>query len=281
MHQPVPEILLSDGVSLPILGFGTYTLNGAAGAGAIGSAITAGYRLIDSAFNYENEGAVGLAVRRSEVPRHMLRITSKLPGRHHRYGEALTTIQESLYRAGLDYYDLYLIHWPNPKQGHFVEAWQALIQARQWGLVRSIGVCNFLPRHIETLQSETGVLPSVNQIELHPHFSQKVQLAFNAASGIATESWSPLGRDMSTLTKLPELQTIAKAHGKTVAQVVLRWHIQCGAIPIPKSATPARQMENLSIFDFQLSQGEIDILDELDRPDGRLKNQDPDVYEEF
>ena len=151
MPIEIPQLTLSDGLTLPAVGFGTYRLNGAEGVHAMLGAIDAGYRLLDSAFNYENEGAVGEAVRRSSVPREELRVTSKLPGRHHRLAEATAAIRESLYRAGLDYYDLYLIHWPNPKENLYVEAWQALIQARQWGLVRSIGVCNFLPEHIERL----------------------------------------------------------------------------------------------------------------------------------
>ena len=175
MSNNIPEITLNDGFTLPVIGLGTYKLNGNEGANAIQSAIDMGYRLIDSAYNYENEGTVGEAVRRSSVPREQLRVTSKLPGRYQAYDKAVTTIQESLYRANLDYYDLYLIHWPKPKQDTYVEAWQALIDAKKWGLIRSIGVCNFLPEHIERLERETGVKPSVNQIELHPFFNQAEQ----------------------------------------------------------------------------------------------------------
>ena len=173
MNNSIPEIRLNDGLTLPVIGFGTAAVIGNEGANAVDQAIHAGYRLIDTAYNYENEGTVGEAVRRSSVPRQELRITSKLPGRYHEYEKAVPAIQESLYRAGLDYYDLYLIHWPNPKQGHYVEAWQALIEAKKWGLVRSIGVCNFLPEHLEHLEKETGVKPSINQIELHPYFNQE------------------------------------------------------------------------------------------------------------
>ena len=172
MQQSIPEITLNDGTTLPVIGLGTYGLNGNDGANAITNAIDIGYRLIDTAYNYENEGTVGEAVRRSSVPREELRITSKLPGRYQTSDKAMPTIQESLYRANLDYYDLYLIHWPNPIQDHYVEAWQALIDAKQRGLIRSIGVCNFLPEHIERLEKETGVKPSINQIELHPYFNQ-------------------------------------------------------------------------------------------------------------
>ena len=175
MHNSIPEITLNDGVTLPVIGLGTYRLNGDEGASAIKSAIASGYRLIDTAYNYENEGTVGEAVRRSSIPREELRITSKLPGRYQTYDKAIPTIQESLYRANLDYYDLYLIHWPNPQQDLYVEAWQALIEAKKRGYVRSIGVCNFLPEHLVRLEKETGVKPSLNQIELHPFFNQEPQ----------------------------------------------------------------------------------------------------------
>jgi diketogulonate reductase-like aldo/keto reductase len=280
MSKSVEEITLNDGTSVPVIGFGTYGLNGNAGASAITSAINIGYRLIDTAYNYENEGTVGEAIRRSTVSREELRITSKLPGRYHEYDKAVTTIQESLYRANLDYYDLYLIHWPNPKQDHYVEAWQALIDAKKWGLIRSIGVCNFLPEHLERLEKETGVLPSINQIELHPFFNQEEQRKWHADHNVKTESWSPLARANDVLQN-DTLQQIADTHNKSISQIILRWHHQLGAIPIPKSASPIRQLENISIFDFTLSDTEMNLIAELTRPDGRNKNQDPAEYEEF
>ncbi|MCM3455027.1 aldo/keto reductase [Heyndrickxia oleronia] len=280
MSKSIPEITLNDGLVLPTIGFGTYKLNGNEGANAIKSAIDVGYRLIDSAYNYENEGTVGEAVRRSSVPRQELIITSKLPGRYHTYDKAVTTIQESLYRANLDYYDLYLIHWPNPKQDHYVEAWQALIDAKKWGFIRSIGVCNFLPEHIERLEKETGVLPSINQIELHPFFNQESQRTFHQEKNIITESWSPIAR-ANLLLENETIKQIAEQHNKTVSQVILRWHVQLGAIPIPKSASPIRQLENISIFDFSLDDAEMKRINELTQPDGRMKNQDPATYEEF
>lgn len=280
MSNSIPEITLNDGLTLPAIGFGTYKLNGNEGANAVTSAIDVGYRLIDTAYNYENEGTVGEAVRRSSTPREELRITSKLPGRYHTYDKAVTTIQESLYRANLDYYDLYLIHWPNPMQDHYVEAWQALIDAKKWGFIRSIGVCNFLPEHIERLEKETGVTPSINQIELHPFFNQAEQRKFHEEKNIATESWSPLARASEVLHN-ETIQQIADHHNKTVSQIILRWHYQIGAISIPKSASPKRQLENLSIFDFSLDETEMGIMAELTRPDGRINDQDPAVYEEF
>ncbi len=278
MH--IPEITLNDGLTVPEIGFGTYKLNGNEGVNAITSAISTGYRLIDTAYNYENEGTVGEAIRRSSVPREELLVTSKLPGRYQTYDKAVTTIQESLYRAKLDYYDLYLIHWPNPQQGHYVEAWQALIDAKKWGLIRSIGVCNFLPEHLERLNKETGVLPSMNQIELHPFFNQEEQRKWHEENNVKTESWSPLGRASAVLEN-ETIGKIADKHQKTISQVILRWHHQLGSIPIPKSASPSRQLENISIFDFTLSESEMITISQLTRPDGRLKDQDPAVYEEF
>ncbi|MBM7599567.1 diketogulonate reductase-like aldo/keto reductase [Virgibacillus halotolerans] len=280
MNKSIPEITLNDGVTLPVIGFGTYNLNGNEGANAINSAIDVGYRLIDTAYNYENEGTVGEAVRRSSVPRTDLRITSKLPGRYQTYDKAVPTIQESLYRANLDYYDLYLIHWPNPKQDNYVEAWQALVDAKKWGLVRSIGVCNFLPEHMERLEKETGVMPSINQIELHPFFNQEQQRKWHEENNVKTESWSPLAR-ANTVLQNETIKKIADHHNKSISQVILRWHYQLGAIPIPKSASPKRQLENISIFDFTLDDTEMSTIATLTRPDGRNKDQDPATYEEF
>ncbi len=271
---------LNDGLILPPIGLGTYKLKGLDGVGAMKTGIDLGYRLLDSAFNYENEGAVGAAVRSCSVPRSELIISSKLPGRRHKYSEALETVEESLFRAGLDYYDLYLIHWPNPITGLYVEAWQAMIEAKKRGMIRSIGVCNFLPHHLERLKMETRVLPSVNQIELHPYFNQQEQRSFNEANGIVTQSWSPLFRTNAVLLE-PPIVAASKAHAKTAAQVILRWHFQLGALPIPKASSPLHQRENFDIFDFSLSDAEMAAINALSRPDGRMKNQNPDVYEEF
>ena len=272
MEKVIPKISLNDGLMIPVIGLGTYALKGNEGVNSIKNAINHGYRLLDSAYNYENEGTVGEAVRRSSVPREELIITSKLPGRYHTYNKAVETIQESLYRANLDYYDLYLIHWPNPKQEQYVEAWQALIDAKKWGLIRSIGVCNFLPEHIERLEKETGVKPSVNQIELHPFFNQEEQRKWHEQNEIVTESWSPLFRG-GDLFKNNTIQQIANRHQKTVSQVILRWHYQLGAVSIPKSASHVRQLENISIFDFHLDDAEMSSISKLTRPDGREKSR--------
>lgn len=276
----IPTVSLNDGAVLPAIGFGTYKLNGSAGVEDIVAAIRNGYRLLDSAFNYENEGAIGKAVREAGVERSQLRVTSKLPGRHHRFDEAVATIEESLYRAQLDYYDLYLIHWPNPSKGLYVEAWAALIEAKKRGLVHSIGVCNFLPAHLEKIMRETGVAPAVNQVELHPHFPQAEQCAYDKAHGIVTQSWSPLGR-ANQLLQDPTLKAIADRLGRTIVQVILRWHVQLGAIPLPKAASEERQVENLSIFDFELSLDDMSSIATLSRPNGRTFDQDPARYEEF
>lgn len=280
MNTSIPEIILNDGNKIPAVGFGTYKLKGNEGATAIESAINQGYRLLDSAYNYENEGTVGTAIRRTSIPREELIITSKLPGRYHSYNDAVVTIQESLYRANLDYYDIYLIHWPNPNRDLYVEAWQALIDAKKWGLIRSIGVCNFLPEHLQRLQDETGVMPALNQIELHPFFNQEEQRKWHEENGVVTESWSPLAR-ANDVFQNNVLQEIATTYNKTVSQIILRWHYQLGAVAIPKSATPTRQLENISIFDFSLDDQAMQAIASLSRPDGRMKGQDPAVYEEF
>ncbi|QGH33727.1 aldo/keto reductase [Gracilibacillus salitolerans] len=280
MVHAVPTVSLHDGIEIPVVGFGTANMKGNQGASAIASAITNGYRLIDTAYNYENEGAVGEAIQRVEIPREQLQVASKLPGRYHQYNEAVKAIQESLFRANLDYFDLYLIHWPNPKENHYVEAWQALIDAQKWGLVRSIGVSNFLPEHLERLEKETGILPSINQIELHPFFNQEEQREWHEKHGIVTESWSPLYRAKDTMEN-ETLQYVAHKYNKSVAQVILRWHYQLGAVTIPKSTSPQRQVENISIFDFALDYEDMEMIGKLTRPDGRINDQNPAEYEEF
>ena len=274
------QLNMLDGQIIPQIGFGTYKLNGMQGAHAIVSALDQGYRLLDTAYNYENEGTVGKAIEMSNVPRDQIIITSKLPGRYQDYDASLTAIQESIYRLGVEYLDLYLIHWPNPKQGKYIEAWQAMIDAQKAGLVKSIGVCNFLPEHIETLEKETGVLPVINQIELHPYFNQREMVKYNASKGIFTQAWSPLGRASNVIND-EKITEIADKHNKTIPQVILKWHIQNGVVPIPKSTSVARQFQNIDIFDFYLDSDDLEKIDTLTREDGRRKDQDPAVYEEF
>jgi len=276
----VPTIQGRSGLTLPAIGLGTYSLDGFDGTGSILEAIQLGYRLLDSAFNYENEGAVGAGVRRCGLARHELIVTSKLPGRHHRYEDAITTVEESVLRMGLDAIDIYLIHWPNPLEDHYVEAWRALIDARDRGLVKYIGVSNFLPEHIERLRKETGELPALNQIELHPYFPQTEQLAYHRENSIITESWSPLGRGSDLLAN-SVIADIAAEHRVTPAQVLLAWHVHIGALPIPKSKSLERLRENFDIFEISLTDNDIASIATLARTDGRLAGQDPSVYQEF
>lgn len=274
------QYTLNDGTTIPSIGFGTYLLNGQFGKNAIIDALHRGYRLLDSAFNYENEGAVGAAVRASGIGRDEIIVTSKLPGRRHAYNQALVTIEESLFRTGLDYIDIYLIHWPNPKQGLYIEAWQALVEAQKRGYVKTIGVCNFIPEYLDKIIEATGVTPAINQIELHPYFNQAEQRAYDAAHGIIDEAWSPMARGNHVFTD-PVLTDIAAAHGKTITQIILRWHLQLGTLPLPKAKSEAHQKENLDVFNFSLSDDEMNRINALSRPDGRNKDQDPRYYEEF
>ena len=276
----IPNHTLNDGTTLPAIGLGTYALRGIPGAAAMADALRAGYRLLDSAVNYENEGAVGNAVRMSGVPREEVRVTSKLPGRHHKKPNVTWAIEESLLRSGLDYLDLYLIHWPNPSQQLFVEAWEGMIEARERGLVRSIGVSNFLPEHLDELIAKTGVTPSVNQIELHPYFNQPEQRAADKARGILTQAWTPIGKGTALLSEAP-IVAAAQKHGRTPAQIVLRWHFQNGVLPIPKSANAARQAENLDISGFALDDSDMAAINALTRVNGRLFDGDPRTHEEF
>ncbi|MGR8822760.1 aldo/keto reductase [Leuconostoc citreum] len=274
-------VSLSDGFKIPRIGFGTYKLNGFSGAQAISSGLTVGYRLIDTAYNYQNEGTVGRGIKASMVPRNELFIQSKLPGKYYADEQAtIALVQESLYRTGLDYFDLYLLHWPNPIDDHYLTAWQTLIQLQKFGLVKSIGVSNFLPEHIERLQRETGVLPVVNQIELHPYFNQKEMIQYNTEKNILTQAWSPLGR-ASRLLKDNLLLELAEKYHKNVGQIILRWETQQGVIPIPKAVSYTRQVGNLNVFDFELESAEMLAIDRLSKKDGRTNNQDPAVYQEF
>ena len=275
-----PTYTLNDGRTIPPIGFGTYPLTGEEGIAAIASAIEVGYRLIDTAVNYENEREVGEALRRSGVPRDELFVTSKLPGRHHTYDDAVASTKESLDRLGVEYLDLHLIHWPNPSVDKYVEAWRALVHLQREGLVRSIGVSNFTEAHLHRIVEDTGVVPAVNQLELHPYFPQESMRVVNAQLGILTESWSPLGKRQAPFTE-PPVTAAAEAHGVAPAQVILRWQVQLGCIPIPKSATPERQRTNLDVFGFELTDDEMRAITGLGRADGRLFGGDPDVHEEM
>jgi diketogulonate reductase-like aldo/keto reductase len=271
---------LNDGAVLPAVGFGTYPLRGQEGIDAVTSALGVGYRLLDTAVNYGNEEEVGEAIRRSGEPRDEVLVTSKIPGRDHAYDDAIRSTKESLHRLGLDHLDLHLIHWPNPRVGKYVEAWQALLDLREQGLVRSVGVSNFTEAHLDRIIEATGVTPAVNQIELHPYFPQAEMRAVHERLGIRTEAWSPMGKRQAPFDE-PPVADAARRHGVAPGQVILRWHLQLGSLPIPKSADPTRQAQNLDVLGFELTEGEVAAISGLADPGGRLFGGDPDTHEEM
>jgi diketogulonate reductase-like aldo/keto reductase len=273
----VPKLSLNDGRRMPQLGFGVYGISNAQAVAAIHTAFAAGYRLVDTATIYANEEGVGEAVQKGSVPREELFVTTKVWNDRHGYDATLRAFDESLKRLRLDYVDLYLIHWPLPQLGKYVETWRALIKLKKDGRARSIGVSNFNIPHLERLAAETGVVPAVNQIELHPRLQQRVLREYHARHGIITESWSPIAHG-----RLPEddcLTRIAKEHGRTPVQIVLRWHLELGLVAIPKSVTPSRIRENIEIFDFRLTPDDMKQIAALDR--GQRQGPDPDVFAEL
>jgi 2,5-diketo-D-gluconate reductase A len=271
---------LNDGQSLPAIGFGTYPMKGQEATDAVASALDIGYRLIDTAVNYQNEDAVGRAIAGTDVPRDEIVLTTKLPGRDHGYDETLRSFDASCAALGVDTLDLYLIHWPNPRVGRYLDSWKAMVQLQKDHRVRSIGVSNFTSELLERLGAETSVLPAVNQVELHPYFPQEPLVAFHAEHGIVTEAWSPLGKRAAPYQE-PAVGEIAAAHGISASQVVLRWHQQRGVVPIPKSANPARQRSNFEIPAVELSAAELAAITALGRADGRLFGGDPNSHEEM
>lgn len=280
--KKVAQFKLNDGFTLPSIGLGTAGIEGAKGIPKILSALDLGYRLIDTSTNYDNEGMVGEAIRRSNIPREDIIVSSKLPGKAHEYDKAITMIQESLFRLGLDYFDKYLIHWPLPKQDHYVEAWQALIDAQKFGLIKTIGVSNFLEEHLERIIDETGVTPATNQIERHPYFNNKSLVETNKRLGILTEAWSPFGRELNDILEDETIKVIAEKHGKSIPQIILRWNYENAILTVAKSTAPNNQLSNLDIFDFQLSNEDKDKIDKLHKgEDGRVNGQHPNEYEEF
>jgi len=266
---------LNDGTQIPQLGFGTWQTPEEQAAAAVSAALLAGYRLIDTASIYGNEAGVGEGLLVSGVPREEIFITTKLWNSHQGYDEALRAFDNSLKRLRLDYVDLYLIHWPMARRGRYLDSWRALVALKNEGRARSIGVSNFQVPHLKHLLDETGVVPSVNQIELHPYFQQRSLRAFHAQHGIVTESWSPIGQGGALLCDEHVLR-VAQKHRKTAAQVVLRWHLDNGLVTIPKSVNPERIRENFNVFDFRLETEDIALLDGLDNLKGRL-GPDPDT----
>jgi 2,5-diketo-D-gluconate reductase A len=264
----MPErIGLNDGASIPQLGLGVWQVDPAVTAEVVRWGIEAGYRSIDTAEGYRNEEGVGEAIRSAGVPRGELFITSKLRNGGHERDAALKSFDETMRLLGLEQLDLFLIHWPVPSRNKYVEAWKTLVELRASGRVKSIGVSNFNLDHLERIIGETGVTPAVNQIELHPRFQQRDKREFHAAHGIRIESWSPLGS--GRLLREPTLERIAGKHGKSVAQTIIRWHIQEGLIVIPKSIHKDRIVSNFDVFDFELDAGDMKTINGMDSADGR------------
>jgi 2,5-diketo-D-gluconate reductase A len=278
MPNPIPAIFLNDGHTLPQLGLGTWQIADDDVPAVLDDAFAMGYRAIDTAAAYENERGVGEGIRRSGLPRQSLAITTKLANDRHGYDTALRAFDASLGRLGLDYVDLYLIHWPLPMHDLYVETWKALIEIKDQGRARSIGVSNFNVEHLERLLEETGTVPAVNQIELHPRFQQKALRNFHSDHGIATESWSPLGQ--ATFLQDPVLGSLARKHGKSPAQIILRWHLDNGLIVIPKSAHAGRLQENIDVMDFKLDDDDMSEIAGMDRADGRT-GPDPLTFDEL
>ncbi|MEW1822885.1 aldo/keto reductase [Arthrobacter sp. NPDC080031] len=258
-----PTVRLNDGNAIPQIGLGTWPLDDAQVAAAVVSAVELGYRHVDTAFRYGNESGVGQGVRDCGIPREELFITTKLDGTHQGRDRAVDGLEDSLKRLGLDYVDLLLIHWPLPQRNEFVSTWETFERLQAEGKVRSIGVSNFKPSHLERLLEETSVVPAVNQIQISPSITRINERAFNASHGIVTESYSPLGAGRDLLNA-PVLAAIGKKHGKTPGQVVLRWHVQEGLVAIPKSANPLRMKENLDVFDFALDHDDLSAIATLD-----------------
>jgi len=260
----IPTRTLNSGHEMPLLGLGTYPMDGVAGAAAMAGAISLGYRLLDTAAKYGNEWAVGEAIRRSGVDRRELFVISKLRGADHGRAKTRDAVSASLDRLGLDYLDLYLIHWPLPRLGLFTESYESMLDLAAGGLIRSAGVSNFKPAHIAALTGATGVAPAVDQIELSPAVPRRDTVRYLAGAGIAAQAWSPLGLSHGVPGSAP-VTAIARDRGVTPAQVVLRWAVQQGIAVIPKSASPRRQQANLGIFGFTLAEGEMAALAGLDR----------------
>jgi len=271
---------LADGTVLPATGFGTYPLAGEDGIRALVSALEVGYRYLDSAVNYGNEHEVGEAVRRSGLPREDVLLATKVPGRFHAERLARTSLEDSARAMGVEQLDVALIHWPNPGRELYPEAWRALVQAQRDGLVRTIGVSNFTEAHLERVIDDTGVVPALNQVELHPRFPQARMREVHERLGILTQAWSPLGKSTAPFDE-PAVAAAATAYGVTPAQVVLRWHHQLGSMPIPKSASPERQRANLHLPDFTLTGAEMTAISALASADGRRFGGDPDTHEEM
>ncbi len=271
----IPTVVLNSGHHMPQLGFGVFQIPNDETERAVSTAFEAGYRSIDTAAMYENEPGVAAAISASGIPRDELFITTKLNNNAHGYDAGRNACRESLDRLGLDYLDLYLIHWPLPAKDQYVDTWKALISLRDEGLIRSIGVSNFQPGHLDRIADETGVTPALNQIELHPYLTQGPLREYDTSHDIATEAWSPIAQG-GELLKDQTISSLADKYGKTPAQVVIRWHLELGNVVIPKSVTPSRIAENIDVFDFELDAEDVDAITGLNRDE--RTGPDPDHF---
>lgn len=263
----VPQVTLNNGVKIPQLGFGVFQVPDDETAAAVSQALEAGYRSIDTAAIYGNERGVAKALQDSGIPREEIFLTTKLWNADQGHDSTLRAFDASLEKLGTDYVDLYLIHWPVPSKDRYVDTWKALEKIAADGRAKAIGVSNFLPEHLRRIADLGGIVPAVNQVELHPLFQQREVQAADRELGVATEAWSPLGQGASL--KVEAIRAIASEVGRTPAQVILRWHLQAGRIVIPKSVTAERIRENFQLFDFELSADQVDAIDALDS-DGRI-----------
>jgi 2,5-diketo-D-gluconate reductase A len=270
----VPNVTLRPDVEIPQLGFGVFQVPPKETEEVVAQALEAGYRHLDTAAAYRNEGAVGQAIHASGIPRSEIFVTTKCFNDDHGHDKAKKACKASLERLELEHIDLYLIHWPVPSHDLYVETWQALIELQAEGLVRAIGVSNFQPDHLERIVAETGVVPAINQVELHPYFQQTGLRHEHEQLEIVTEAWSPLGQGLEL--EDPAIVEIAEAHSKTPAQAIIRWHLQLGNVVIPKSVTPERIVENFDVFDFELSAEQMEGIKELDA--GKRIGPDPDTF---
>ena len=269
MHTtPIPTLQLNDGRTIPQLGFGVFLVPPEEAADAVAHALHTGYRSIDTAAMYRNEQGVGEAIRASGIPREELFVTTKVWPSDYGRAETRRALERSLQRLGDEYVDLYLLHWPAPASGRYVDAYEALVELREAGLTRSVGVSNFFAEHLDRVIEATDVVPAVNQIELHPRFQQRELREYHSQREILTEAWSPLGR--GAILDDPAITEIAYALERTPAQVVLRWHLQLGNVVIPKSVTPSRVQENFDLFDFELSDDHMAAIEALDDTGGRI-----------
>lgn len=271
---PVPSVPLLDGTTIPQLGFGVFKVDDDGAEAAVSHALDAGYRLIDTAKLYGNEAGVGRAVRASGLAREEVYVTTKLWNDDQGRERTLAAFEASVGRLDLGVPDLYLIHWPFPGQDLYAETWRTLVELRDAGRVRSVGVSNFTPAHLRRVIDDSGTVPVLNQVELHPYLQQRELRAFHAEHGIVTEAWSPLGRDTGLLDD-PVIVDVARAHGVTPAQAVLRWHLELGTVVIPKSVTPERIRANIDVFGFALTAEDHERIAGLDRG-GRI-GPDPDL----